>query len=432
MGSAQDDRNTFGVRFDRAQGASTEAEAAGAPAVAEPVAPARTPVVPWQGADSIGGGGWLGEGFVIGVLYVLAGLVGALGVVAGLYWLWVAALRRVHVGDWVIVAGCIVGGLALAGVLVAASAVLSAVGRQRRQVRDLTGELTDLAGRVERLGQLVPDGQVLDQLRDRLDRLGESVADVARDSLLDETGRAARRGEMDRQRRDQAVEQVRREMSDGHWDRAAEAIERLGAGYPAEADRAAQLSDELVRRRRQAEAADVAAAARQCGELMSVSAWDRAQSAAAELIARHPESASAKALLARIGRERRVAEEQHRQALYAQIQRHTSRREWNLALQAAQRLIDRFPGSVETESVKGQLETLQANAEIQHRQAIEATIKDMIRRQRFDEAARLAEDLINVYPNSPQATVLRDQLGRLKERADESAREARKRRVQWQ
>ena len=40
--------------------------------------------------------------------------------------------------------------------------------------------------------------------------------------------------------------------------------------------------------------------------------------------------------------------------------------------------------------------------------------------------------LIADYPDSPQATALRDQLPRLRERAEESARQVRKRRVRWE
>lgn len=410
---------TFGEKFQKLR-VTAEADRS-----ADNAPPAPLPAVP------NGGKSWLGEPFVIGLLYVLGCLVAAVGVLGGLYRLSLAAERGMVTADVLEIAGWIVGGLALAAVLVVIAALLGALHQLRRQIRDSGVELDRLAERVERLGHLAVDPAVLDRLEDRLGNLNESVVDVAHNALLDEAGRTEKRRQFEQHEREDQVQNIRREMSAGHWDRARHAIERFRMNFPGENEQTNRLAEELDNRRGQAENEDVAATRRQCEELMSVSAWDRAIAAAGELLAKHPDSTAAKSLLSRVERERKVAAEQQRAELYVQIQRCTSRRQWSEALKAAGRLIDTFPNSIEAEAVKAQMDTLAENAEIQHRQKIELTIKDMVKRQRFAEAIELAEEIIRDYPQSPQAAALRDQLPRLKERAEEAAREARKRKVKW-
>ena len=374
-----------------------------------------------------------------------------LGIIGGLYKLSQAAMRGLAGGDWLVVCMWLMCGLGLAGILASCGGLLSMIGRQRNHLAAIQGDLSSLGRRMDHLaGQpraadpAAPSAatalaQAADlnskanqAVIDRLDNLREAIEGIALDCLLDEAGRVEKRRQLLLLVRDATIERIRREMADGQWDRAQAAIDRFRANYPVDADQSARLSEELTRRRDQAEAEDVATARRQCDELMSVSAWDRASEAAVSLVAKHPQSTLAKALVARVDRERRVAAEQQRQALYAQIQRHTSRREWKEAVQTAGRLISQFPSSIESEAIKAQMETLTANAEIQHRQAIEGSIKDLVKRRRYEEAAALADELIATYPNSPQASVLRGTIGQLREKAAAEADDARKRRVQWQ
>ncbi|MCG3180403.1 MAG: hypothetical protein BIFFINMI_02763 [Phycisphaerae bacterium] len=414
--------DTYGQRFDRRRPDDPP----------PPPVPTLTIDDPETRQRVSGMSGWFSESFVAGALYVLACLIGAMGVLGGLMRLNEVADSGVRLVDAVTVAGLIIGGLALGGVLVGLAALLGALGRLRRNFRDQAHALSDLSERIERLGHLAVDPAMIDRLEERLGRLDEGVRDVAHNSLLDEQARGEKRRQLSARERDQTVEQIRREMANGEWDRARLSIERLRLNFPGEADSAARLEEELEVRRHQAEAEDIVATRRQVDELMSVSAWDRAVAAAQELVLKHPDSMGAKGLLARVDRERKLAEEQQRQGLYAQIQRHTSRREWSDAMQVADRLIGLFPHSIEAEAVKAQMETLSANAEIQHRQKVELAIRDLVKRQRFAEAIQLSEQLIGTYPSSPQANALRDQLPRLKERAAEIDKEARKRRVQWE
>ncbi|RMF84901.1 MAG: hypothetical protein D6744_02295, partial [Planctomycetota bacterium] len=57
------------------------------------------------------------------------------------------------------------------------------------------------------------------------------------------------------------------------------------------------------------------------------------------------------------------------------------------------------------------------NAQIRERQQMEAEIRDLIKQHRFDGALRVARSLLEQYPTSPQAEVLREQLPKLEQKA---------------
>jgi hypothetical protein len=65
-----------------------------------------------------------------------------------------------------------------------------------------------------------------------------------------------------------------------------------------------------------------------------------------------------------------------------------------------------------------QLPTLKTNAEIEVRQRLEGQIMEYARQGRYIEAVDLAKKVIRDFPQSPQAQVLREQLGRLEELAE--------------
>lgn len=421
-------QDTYGHRYDRSHvAAGPEAAAATVPAgegersvpPEPPLADAPRPTPP---------SATIAESFLAGACYLLAALVAPLGLAGGLYMLGQAAARGVTGGDWLAVAFWILSGLSMAGLLASAGLLVSAAGTQRRRLRLLEQTVVALDGQVARTCR--PDNPapaIIAQLGDRLDRMNEAIEDVSSNSLLDESQRLAKRQRLAAQQRESAIESLRTEMAGGHWDRARGIIARLrvNSATPAEQDQVARLAEDFDRRRSQAEAEDVAVAQRQCEELMSALAWDRAVEVAVGLVGRHPDSTPAKSLLARVDRERKLAQEQQRAALCGQIQRHTSRREWNQAVTAARQLIEQFAGSIEAEAIRAQMDTLVSNAEIQQRQAMENAIKDLVKRQRFEEAVALAEELIATYPNSPQAAALRgEQLDRLRQKAQDERRTA--------
>jgi hypothetical protein len=169
--------------------------------------------------------------------------------------------------------------------------------------------------------------------------------------------------------------------------------------------------------RAQVESHDIDAAQRQIEDLASLGAWDRVAEVLNELLQRHPESAKANELAQKIRTQRNKAVAEQRARLMAQAQDATNAREWKKALHLATTVCQRFPRSPEAQALRMQLPTLQENAEIQIRQHMESEIRDLIKEQRYDEALRIAHELLQQYPDSPQAAVLREQLPRLEERA---------------
>lgn len=177
------------------------------------------------------------------------------------------------------------------------------------------------------------------------------------------------------------------------------------------------LGERVESARARGEKADVAAMTRRVDELISMSAWERAVAAAAELLETHPGSAEAEQLVARVERERDLFLSEQKQHMAAEVHRLCNRKRWREALAATRTFIERFPKSTDAETFRMQLPTLTNNAEVEDRQAIEAEITEMAKHARYIEAYNLALHLIQTYPDSAHADALRSQLPRLKDLA---------------
>jgi len=177
------------------------------------------------------------------------------------------------------------------------------------------------------------------------------------------------------------------------------------------------LEEQIEKVRSEVEAHDVEAATRQVNDLAALGAWPRVMDVVNELLERHPASSRAADLAKRVRFEREKAEAEQRARLMAQAQEATSRHDWTAALQVANTILQRFPHSPEAAALQPQIATLRENVEIEDRKRMEADIRELIKQHRYDEALRIARELVQQYPDSPQADALRDQLPRLEERA---------------
>ncbi|MBN1344648.1 MAG: hypothetical protein JXQ73_18295 [Phycisphaerae bacterium] len=245
------------------------------------------------------------------------------------------------------------------------------------------------------------------------------LREIAENSLLTDPQKHEKlKRRIDKARRD-CADQVERLLRQGEFHVARKACGELAERFGPDADVDA-LIERIEQVRADAETKDVAAARRKITDLMSISAWDRAEHEADDLLRKHPDCEQAINLARLVATERGTFERQQRQRLYADIQRHIARKEWRQALTAGREILDRYVDSTEAEAVRLKWETLQANAEIQERQDLEAEIKALIKKHHFAEAADLARKVIDAYPDSPQADVLRGQLTRLEEKAGKS------------
>jgi hypothetical protein len=88
------------------------------------------------------------------------------------------------------------------------------------------------------------------------------------------------------------------------------------------------------------------------------------------------------------------------------------------ALEGAQKLLEAYPTHARANKIRQQLKTIAYNAEVEERQEHEMRIQQLVRGRRFAEAVELAEDVMKRYPGSPQAQSLDEMLPKLRDLAE--------------
>lgn len=200
------------------------------------------------------------------------------------------------------------------------------------------------------------------------------------------------------------------------FHRAREQLATLATRFGAnEQIKAAEARLEQAAQKAQVQ--DIEDTRNQLRELMSAGQWDKSEQLARELADKYPTATEPLGFIEMVCRERQVFEQRHRLRLHEEIQRFVHERRWQEAAQAARTFVTTFPIGQDSEALRTQLDTLEANAEIQTRQQLEHLIKERIREHRYWDAVDVARRLIMDYPFSPQANALRSQLPRLEELA---------------
>ncbi len=251
----------------------------------------------------------------------------------------------------------------------------------------------------------------------RQDAVLDILMDIRDNSLLSVEERREKQTRVAEEDFHEAGLQIHPLIEKGEFAKARQITDAILRKYPHD-DRTSELSAQVERAREQQESDDVVSCEKQVNDLISISAWGRARELAQQLQRRHPDSAEARRLLLRIERDHRLFEEEQRRRMNAEVQRLVTRRRWEEALAAARTFIERFPGCEESEAVRMQLPTLEANAEIEQRQRVEGRIMEYVKHGRYMEAVSLSRQVIEEFPDSPQAEALRAQLPRLEELAD--------------
>jgi hypothetical protein len=205
-------------------------------------------------------------------------------------------------------------------------------------------------------------------------------------------------------------------LQEHRWREARQLVQEGRVRFPSFTQLETLLKS-IEEKRAQVENKDIEAAERQVEELAALKAWKGAADVVRELLERHPDSERARALALRVRKQYQMSLAEQRERLQALAQDAVNRREWAVALQHATTLVQQFPNSPEAEALRLQLPQLQENAEIQSRKRMETQIHELVRQRRFDLALRIANDVIDRFPQSPQAEALRGQLPKLRERA---------------
>jgi len=189
-------------------------------------------------------------------------------------------------------------------------------------------------------------------------------------------------------------------------------LDRFGSN-----ERVAALQAQIEKQAQAAQEMDLRHARDRIADLMSLNQWDQAEQLTRELAEKYPNTPEPTALFQHVCRERQLFEQRHRTRSHAEIQQYGRQRRWQEAAQGTREFIATFTSGPDTDALRAQLDTLEANAEIQIRQELEAKIKEHVSRQEYWDALAVTRRLIIDYPFSPQANVLRGQLPRLEELA---------------
>jgi outer membrane protein assembly factor BamD (BamD/ComL family) len=94
-----------------------------------------------------------------------------------------------------------------------------------------------------------------------------------------------------------------------------------------------------------------------------------------------------------------------------------ARKHWRQALRAAETLVENHPDSPEAARLRDQIEELRRNTAIAERKEWENRIAEHVQTGRHREAYDLAVELMEKYPDSPQAEEIRKRIDQLKARA---------------
>ncbi|MGQ9648994.1 MAG: hypothetical protein ACUVXJ_02695 [Phycisphaerae bacterium] len=182
-----------------------------------------------------------------------------------------------------------------------------------------------------------------------------------------------------------------------------------------------ETADRLEKAANAALANDVARVTQFVKDVIAQGRWDEAERTVLELARKYPSATEPNALLERLRQEKKKFEQLNRQRMHDEIQQFVNQKRWQEAHSAARKFLETFPAGPDSDVLRNQLPTLEANAEIQARQTLERYIKQYIQKQQYWDALALARRILNEYPLSPQANALRGQIGRLEELARRQA-----------
>jgi hypothetical protein len=302
--------------------------------------------------------------------------------------------------------------------------VSAALSRVQQQLIELDVKLKELSLMTDRAAR-VPHQPVVQQkdYSQQFQQLADAVEEVRQVALLPDADRRERLKVHREQRKAVLVKELYGLVPARDWPRAERLLITLETEYPNDSE-VAKGRSYLDHSRKLFEDETLVRFSREVEELVAAGSLDRALEKARLFVQGFPTSPEAHTLLARVQKEHEMHHETMVQRMFEEIRHDSERRMWKRALMHAENLLERFPTHRLAEAVRGQLSTLQENAEIQERQEMEVRIQELIHDRQFDEAIELAEDVVRRYPLSPQADSLEKLLPRIRELAREGVESA--------
>jgi hypothetical protein len=235
-------------------------------------------------------------------------------------------------------------------------------------------------------------------------------------SLLSESQKQERLADARQHRENFLLTEAQRLLELKEWTAAQSALSSLEREYP-KSPNLEKMKSRLNAGKQEAQTGAIGPLRERVEDLMAVWAWDQAYAEAARFVEKFPDHAEGRDLLRRVMSERETYVESTANRLYEEIKRDIDRRMWRRALGSAVKLLECAPGHKRSAAIRGQLKTIRQNAEIEERQEQERRIEELIRGKQFFDAIDLAEDLLERFPNSPQAETLKNLLPKMRELA---------------
>ncbi|MCE5278943.1 MAG: hypothetical protein ABFD92_18660 [Planctomycetaceae bacterium] len=149
-------------------------------------------------------------------------------------------------------------------------------------------------------------------------------------------------------------------------------------------------------------------------DLMALGHFDQAEAAVRQLLQVHTGFEPAERLLERIKRESDIYHREMRLRMKREVEKQSEARQWRQAVVAGRKLIDAYPDSHEARQLALRMDTLEDNARIEEVRELRDQIRDMLDRRRYVEAVKVAEDVMERFPETQAAAELRGQIGRLR------------------
>src|SRR5687768_5021851 len=256
-----------------------------------------------------------------------------------------------------------------------------------------------------------PPEPVVDE---RLIALLEEIREV---TLMNDEQRQARLRQLQDTRKSHGLDQIYYFFREGQWARAEQMLASLEQQFPGDG-MVVRTRGEMMRLRSAAETETWEQTRERVHDLMAVGSWEKAITTASEFVENFPTHVEGRHLLTRVRREHDLARDTQFQRMYEQVQADVDRKSWRDALEGAQKLLEAYPTHTRANKIRQQLKTIAHNAEIEERQEHEMRIQQLVRGRRFAEAVELAEDVMKRYPGSPQAQSLDAMLPKLRDLAE--------------
>ncbi len=348
---------------------------------------------------------------VLGVLYGVAAVTVLAGLILSAWWLTLQGEQAPAArGLWLSIL-VLSGGMVAGCLLWAAASVIRQQQRILRLLKDRPTEKIDVS-----CVATPSEGVSLEAVRVGLNSIVEELREVNANLLMTDVQRDALREAQASVRGQELFEQITRAIEANDFLQAEKLRCELELDRPDDA-RLASVASKIQQGFESQRLAHIEGRLQQANDLMSVLRFGEAAAVAETLQQEFPDSDEAKGLLSRVQREAATFEAEQRGRLVALIQEHAEARQWPAALEAAHRLLERYPESPDAEKTREMLPTLVDNTRIAEVREFRDRFVSMLDRRQYADAIKVAEYVTENYPETTAAAEFREQMPRLRDLA---------------